>query len=619
MAQSKLPAAGYPAARLFELLNKQELSWGEIEEYIDECFGPWIEAVRSGDVKAGSGSIVSKRLKEQGYTETFDKLTKSLKLTDENSNVSAPTGGLNKSERRYYAGRTLLTQKLNAAQDVAESEKPAEMTAAAKRLIKGKLPIDVEQYFEIAARLLRSSDPYNIAAGLMAVTGRRAIEVCYIGSFRPFNSESAPEYLPIGDAAYMVQFKGPAKKRDWDIAETERAEFCIPTLIPGDAVIKAWKLLKASAEYKAWQKEGKAIVKAKGEREARKKFNAAWEGKLNGAIADAFPIEVLPPKDDQSETATCHCFRGAYAELVNRRDNAEESINSMLFIGTTMGHYLPENDPTGKAMAKALGSTFSYLVYKVPAAQSVPFAESPLVNPSKTVRVYESEHSWLTAEQHRLNLGNQGDAMAFVRQRLNRVIELEKQLQDARSDRDKAQQQLTELQQGAEPLAATVRELREENQQLRAKAALTGQELPKVVEVAPKVAAIAEEPEKDGRRVTSVKSEQWLDRVYQTIADHNDAQGDDKWAKWALTERALKDLSGTHQDVVKRWWIANEQRLIEMHSSHDLPFEISGRSGRYTSSFNTSKARKKMGVITDAFTFERPEHLLTKAVKPVAA
>jgi hypothetical protein len=611
MAQKALPSPNYPAAQLLELLNNSALDWSEIEEIIDYCFEPWFEAVRSGEFKTAG---IKKAQTALGYTATFDTLTHGLSLADHNSNQANASGGQNaKSTQRYYAARTLFVQKLREAEEAAakKSDAPIQKTAAAKRLIKGKLPIDVDQYFEIAARLLRSSDPCDIAVGLMAVTGRRAIEVCYIGSFKPFNPDSAPDYLPIRDAQYMLNFKGPAKKRDWGISESERAEFCIPTLIPGDAVVKAWKTLKASAEYRDWQRQGKAISKKDGEQVARKKFNAAWEGKLNKAVEAAFPVSVLPSKDDQSEAATCHCFRGAYAELINRRDNAEESINSMLFTGTIMGHYLPGSDPTGEAMAKALGSTFSYLVYK--AKGPIPFAPSPLENPAKTVRVYESEHSWLVAEQQRLKLGNQGDALAFVRQRLNRVAELEKQLQESREQAAKAQQQLSELQQGAEPLAATVRELREENAQLRAKAAL-GQAATvpavEVIEAVEKaVEAAAPTPITDKRKILSSESEQWVGMVYQAISDHNDAQGHDAAAKWSVSARTLKDISKVHQEVAARWVAANAEMIEEMHQRHGLK-----------PSHNASKARKGLGNVIEAFShLTRPSELANAAVKPVAA
>jgi gas vesicle protein len=612
MAQKGLPSPHYPAAQLLELLNNSALDWSEIEEIIDYCFEPWFEAVRSGEFKTAG---IKKAQTSLGYTQTFDTLTHGLTLAEHNSNQASASGGKNaKSTQRYYAGRTLFVQKLREAEEAGKkSDAPIQKTAAAKRLIKGKLPIDVPQYFEIAARLLRSSDPCDLAVGLMAVTGRRAIEVCYIGGFKPFNTGSAPDYLPIRDAQYMLNFKGPAKKRDWGISESERAEFCIPTLIPGDAVVKAWKVLKASAEYKDWQRQGKAIAKKDGEQVARKKFNAAWEGKLNKAVETAFPVSVLPPKDEQSEGATCHCFRGAYAELVNRRDNAEESINPMLFTGTIMGHYLPGSDPTGEVMAKALGSTFSYLVYKVPNGQAVPFAPSPLENPAKSVRVYESEHSWLVAEQQRLKLGNQGDALAFVRQKLNRVAELEKQLQESREQAAKAQAQLSELQQGAEPLATTVRELREENAQLRAKAALGQAATVQAVQVVPAVEkaveAAAPTPITDKRKILSSESEQWVGMVYQAISDHNDAQGDDDAAKWSVSARTLKDISKVHQDVAKRWFEANAEMIEEMHQRHGLK-----------PSHNASKARKGLGNVIEAFSYlTRPSELANAAVKPVAA
>jgi gas vesicle protein len=172
---------------------------------------------------------------------------------------------------------------------------------------------------------------------------------------------------------------------------------------------------------------------------------------------------------------------------------------------------------------------------------------------------------------------------------------------------------LTELQQGAESLAATVRELREENAQLRAKAALGQAATVPAVQVVPAVEKAVEvaapTPITDKRKILSSESEQWVGMVYQAISDHNDAQGDDDAAKWSVSTRTLKDISKVHQDVAKRWFEANAEMIEEMHQRHGLK-----------PSHNASKARKGLGNVIEAFShLTRPSELANAAVKPVAA
>jgi hypothetical protein len=62
--------------------------------------------------------------------------------------------------------------------------------------------------------LLQSNDPHELAIGLIAASGRRPIEILARGSFTL--EEKLPSYLKPG---YFVQFRGQAKKREYDVAE----------------------------------------------------------------------------------------------------------------------------------------------------------------------------------------------------------------------------------------------------------------------------------------------------------------------------------------------------------------------------------------------------------------
>ncbi|HEY9635222.1 MAG TPA: protelomerase family protein [Coleofasciculaceae cyanobacterium] len=87
--------------------------------------------------------------------------------------------------------------------------------------------IDPDIYLEVTGQLLESSDPHEVAVGLIAATGCRPYEILGCAKFAPIEGE-----------AYQVQFEGQGEKRG------DKPVFPITTLYPADYIIKCLTRLR---------------------------------------------------------------------------------------------------------------------------------------------------------------------------------------------------------------------------------------------------------------------------------------------------------------------------------------------------------------------------------------
>ncbi len=69
-------------------------------------------------------------------------------------------------------------------------------------------------------------------------SGRRSVEILVRGSFTL--TTDLPEYLKPG---YFVNFRGQAKKRDYDIPEDERVEYRIGVLVSAEFFLQQFSLI----------------------------------------------------------------------------------------------------------------------------------------------------------------------------------------------------------------------------------------------------------------------------------------------------------------------------------------------------------------------------------------
>jgi hypothetical protein len=172
---------------LFEA-TKDLKSLEEIKPHCDR-FNEWINTHTNYSTKS-LGTVLSR----YGFYKKFKSIkleqgknAEALAKHDENGNVKG-------QELKHYA-------VLMCGLDRDDWTKRNTSSRVIGRLGNDQ-EIDPDAYLEVTGQLLESSDPHELAIGLIAATGRRPHEILARAKFTPIEGE-----------AYQVQFEGQGKKR----------------------------------------------------------------------------------------------------------------------------------------------------------------------------------------------------------------------------------------------------------------------------------------------------------------------------------------------------------------------------------------------------------------------
>jgi hypothetical protein len=214
--------------QLFEA-TKDLMSLEEIKPHCDQ-FNEWVNTHTSYLITS-FGTELSKC----GFYKKF----KSIKL-EQGKNAEAiakhdENGNVKGQELKHYA-------VLMCGLDRDDWAKRNTTTRVIDR-IGNDQEIDPDTYLEVTGQLLESSDPHELAVGLIAATGRRPHEILARAKFTPIEGE-----------AYQVRFEGQGKKRG------DKPVFPIATLYPAEYVIKCLTKLRREPSTKSIVKGGSQRV-----------------------------------------------------------------------------------------------------------------------------------------------------------------------------------------------------------------------------------------------------------------------------------------------------------------------------------------------------------------------
>ena len=369
-----------------ELLAAAELapSIDELERIGQECFAPWVDAAKTGDL---SISYVRRLPGLKGYSAVFEKLrSPGLQV------------GVNSHDGQNHVIQNAFWQPINA---LWAKSKGRAVPTTKHATASGE--ITVEKYIEVTSHLLQSSDPAELTVGLAAATGRRSIEIVFIGKFSL--AKATPDFLSAVPADYLYQFQNPAKKRNYDQAASSRPKFTSTSLFRASDILKAWKALQSSNDVKVWvaqqtQKLRAAKWSKEAQIESHSAFNTDWASRLNTTTRERF-AGVLPGKigsDGQKPQLSISCLRPAFAQLSYLRDCPKDrlgqplGVSELLFKARILGHYI-DDSPADADIRRTL-STLNYFDYRADTMPTYP----PELN-EKTVRpsCYESDRDWLNS------------------------------------------------------------------------------------------------------------------------------------------------------------------------------------------------------------------------------
>jgi hypothetical protein len=457
--------------------------------------------------------------------------------------------------------------------------------------LENSTEIEPVTYIEVTGQLLASDDPHELAVGIIAATGRRPHEVIARAKFTPIEGKS-----------YHVMFEGQGKKRG------ETPKFEIATLYPADYLIKCLAKLRREPGTKSLLKEvaaefPKSVTRQNVEIDKRR------NGSLNRVVRSYFGDKgqdnpVLKFRHGEKQD-NCKALRAAYAVLATERDCQGSYGSKILHASRLLGHFTKEvKDDRDLGH---IATTAGYSDYF--STKPVPFPTLPEKERTHSIRVNESALETIKSLQDRWQLQNQQSVISKLIERQEQTVELGKQLQEFLAKNTELARVNREMTKQLEQLQAQINQLEQEKAQMsqvqpqspestgieasleakiermieeKLSKALSGLAIAQPANQATQsqpasTAPVKEETDFSGMSnadlwSTKVKgaSEEKIRRSFNAIALYNDtiATGEDD--RLAITNQALRELSGVNGLLVGDWIKAHGDEVISHNSKYGM-------------------------------------------------
>jgi TolA-binding protein len=550
-----------------------------------EAFNEWINQ-NTKYSKKSLGTVLSRA----GLYKKF----RALPLEQGKNAASVPKhdaqGNVTGNELKHYVS-------LLCGLDSKDWEERNETTRVSDRLTnvdedgnKG-VEINPDTYLEVTEKLLASDNPHELAVGLIAATGRRPHEILARAKFTPIDGES-----------YQVMFEGQGKKRG------EKPVFKISTLFPASYIIERLNYLRKEASSKSLLKEvanefptditaqNKSIEDRRGE-SLRRVVREYFGGK-----GDKEPLLNFRHAQEQN---ACTSLRAACACLVTERDCTGSPGAKMYFAACFLGHITP-GEKISDSDLKHITTTLGYSDYYT--TKPVGYPSAPEKEKLSNVRVSSSDLEAIRHLQEKLESPNQQSVINHLIESFNNRLDIAKQLQSAHQKLAQLEAQVKQLQETNNQLETANNQLQQEKAAMETTAqqpqtvTLNVTELDswleqKVIEVVNKITlggTIAPATTATPAKVAPVKEEiDWeaktdaevwgsktagaavekIRRSYQAICLYNDTVATGDSDRLAITNQALRDLSGCNGLLVRDWIEAHKDEII----SHNAKFGMENK------------------------------------------
>ncbi|OYE00370.1 protelomerase family protein [Nostoc sp. 'Peltigera membranacea cyanobiont' 232] len=558
-----------------------------LEEIKPHCenFNEWINTNTNYSVKS-LGTVLSRA----GFYKKF----KSLPLEQGKNAASVPKhdaqGNVTGNELKHYVF-------LLCGLDKKDWEERNETTRVSDRLLTAGedgntgIEINPETYLEVTSNLLASEHPHELAVGLIAATGRRPHEILARGKFTPIDGES-----------YQVNFEGQGKKRG------EKPVFKISTLFPASYIIERLNHLRKEPSTKSLLKEvanefptdvaaqNKAIEDKRGN-SLRRVVQEYFGGKDSKE-----PLLNFRHGQEQND---CKALRAACACLVTERDCTGSLGAKMYFAACFLGHITP-GEKISDSDLKHITTTLGYSDYYT--TKPVGYPSAPEKEKLSNVRVTSSDLEAIRHLQEKLETPNQQSVINQLIESFNSRLDTAKQLQAAHQKLAQLEAQVKQLQETNNQLTDMNNQLQQEKDAMETTAqqpqtvTLNVTELDswlekKVIEVVNKVTlggtivpattatpAKVAPPKEEIDWQAKTDAEVWgskttlaavekIRRSYQAICLYNDTVATGEGDRLAVTNQALRDLSGCNGLLVRDWIEQHKDEII----SHNAKFGMENK------------------------------------------
>jgi hypothetical protein len=456
--------------------------------------------------------------------------------------------------------------------------------------LQQNIEVDAGEQIQKAYRLLQSENPWEIGAGLIAVSGRRPHEIV-----------ARAKFTPINDEVYRVQFEGQGKKQG------EKPVFPISILVPVDVFLKAFRHFRADPDVKAVIKQAK--TEAPDDMAEQNRVVDKLSNKRLNRIVKAQFKEVLPPRietdaklEEEEADINNTALKSAYLAIATKRDCDGSPARQMLFASKLAGHFI-DVDPNDPERMKRIDrelqhlvTTLGYMSYHIKG--EVPYfkALKPVTPASKlpSTRLNQEDKAQLDEWTKLWGMTNQAEAMSKVFQLARQALaaptlqqtetqqetqpvdntavkQLEEKLESYQQQTEQKFNELLQLlqnqskQQQPTSTIATEEPKQEENLQLKQPKQPT-----RDWEGVSKAELFGEGDNKPAKGTGA--TEERIRRAIEAIMAWNDQFPHDQNSerKWSINNRAVRDLAGVNGIAVKEWLETHHQLVSDHNEKHSI-------------------------------------------------
>ncbi|BDA76587.1 hypothetical protein CAL7716_107530 (plasmid) [Calothrix sp. PCC 7716] len=557
--------------KLFEA-TKDLLSLEEIKSHCDE-FNEWLK------VHAANNKDLGTLFSRYGFYKKF----RAIKLEQGKNAELVPKydgeGNVKGNELKHYAVLFCGLTKEQWSERNETSRVTDRITSVDSEGFKGQEVIP-DTYLEVTGQLLESSNPHELAVGLIAATGRRPHEILARGQFKAIEGEE-----------YKLTFEGQGKKRG------EKPVFTISVLYPSNYLIKCLSKLRQDVSCKSLLAEVKTEfpndLAAQNRAIENRRGNSLRRvvQEFFGGRGDKEPLLNFRLDQDQND---CKALRAAYAALVTERDCQGAIGAKIYFYGLMLGHITPGEKITDKELMK-LSTTVGYADYYV--TKSVQLPEAPVKTKTKkgegvvTARATKEDFEYLKELQAKWNLPNQQSVVHQLIQKSEELEKLKHQLMETQAQLNQLQKQLeeqvamnTQAQQQTEPvtkdsLRAMIVEILAEMQPQQVQQAVQPTSTTSPTPVATP-SPTTRKPKADvdyellnNDELKKLRGDGAVDekirRAFVAITDYNDAQPSNE-TRWSITNQSLRQVSGCNGQKVASWMQRYETSIKDHNNKYGL-------------------------------------------------
>ncbi|MCC5638729.1 telomere resolvase [Nostoc sp. CHAB 5844] len=586
---------------LFET-TKDLQSLEEIKPYCEQ-FNQWVNLHTNYSIKS-LGTVLSR----VGFYKKF----KSLPLEQGKNAESVPKhdaqGNVTGYELKHYA---LILCGL----DHKDWDERNQTTRVSDRLESLGQEIDPDAYLQIAGELLESQDIHRVAVGLIATTGRRPHEIVARAKFAPIKGE-----------AYQVMFTGQGKKRG------ENPVFPIATLYEATYVIEKLNWLRQQPSTEKLLAE--VVHEHPKDTEAQNRaIDSRRNTSLNRVVRNYFGGEnaVLPIREGE-DLVNCKALRAAYLALATERDCTGSNGSKMLHAASLAGHFVKES-PTDQDL-QSLITTLGYADYYV--TKPVPFSGAPEKEKRadekeklSNIRVKTSDLEAIRKLQEEWEALNHQSVITKLIEFYKNCLDMPKQLQEAQQkvaqleeinnklqqDNNQLQQEKTAMETTAQQAQMVTLNITDLESWLEKKIlevfnqVSLGEITPITVATTAKIAPPKEKEEIDwtaksdaevwGSKAPGAAVEK-IRRSYLAICQYNDTVATGDGDRLAVTNLALRDLSGCNGLFVRDWIEEHKDEVI----SHNAKYGMENKKDPQNPASYANKGKdtdKILSLINDEF------------------